>query len=315
MLMRSVRTLLPVGVVLAALSAPARGGDCGGCGESGNPCGPVFKTVAVTEWVPENYETTRTVLKTVCATETYTAYRTECVPETRQRVVTVNKVVPVVTQRVCTEYTCVPTVETRTVMKRVEVCTPVTTVRRKCVDMGHYECREVPCGDGVMGRLRKCFGHKKDDCCQPAPTKTVKVWVPNKVWIETPVTKMVRSCQYVPSTVQVTVNRQVPVQKTYPVTTYQCVPEQTTQSYTVLVPHQVPYQATRTVARTVPVQERVVLCRMVPRTVEKQVPSEDCDGQSASISAEHAAPVSAGHAAPISTGHRHHRGGCRGCGR
>jgi hypothetical protein len=273
MFLRNVRAPLLAGAVVAVLSAQAR---AGGCGEPcGSPCGPVFKTVAVTEWVPENYETTRTVFKTVCVTENYTAYRTECVPEVRTRVVTVTKVVPVVTQQVRTEYVCVPSVEARTVMKRVEVCTPVTTVHRKCVDMGHYECQEVPCGPGLMTRVRRCFGHK-DDCCEPVQTKVVKVWVPNKVWVETPVTRMVRSCQYVPTTVQVTVNKVVPVQKTYPVTTYQCVPEQVTQNFTVMVARQVAVPATRTVAKCVPVVEKVVMCRMVPRTVCKQVPADDC---------------------------------------
>jgi hypothetical protein len=273
MLLGNVRTPLLVGAVLAVLAGSARAGDC--CEPCATPCGPAFQTVCVTEWVAENYETTRTVYKRVCVQENYTAYRTECTAETRQRVVTVNKVVPVEVERVCTSYTCVPTVETRTVMKPVTVCKPVTTVHRKCVDMGHYECREVPCGDGFMTKLRKCF-HKQDCCEGPPPTKVVKVWVPNKVWVETPVTRMVRTCEYVPTPVQVTVNKLVPVQRAYKVTTYQCVPEQVTQTYTVLVPHQVAFPATRTVEKCVPVVEKVILCRMVPRTVQKQVPVTGC---------------------------------------
>jgi len=160
----------------------------------------------------------------------------------------------------------------------VVTCKPVTTVTRKCVDQGHYECREVPCGEGLWTRLKKAC-HKHDDCCEPCappPTKTVKVWVPNKVWVETPHTRMVRTCEYVPTVVRVQACRKVPQQQTYKVCAYRCVPEQRTESYTVMVPRRVPFEATRTVARCVPVQERVTACRMVPRTVVRQVPAASC---------------------------------------
>src|SRR5262249_46035737 len=138
------------------------------------------------------------------------------------------------------------------------------------------ECREVPCREGCLARLRKCF--HKDDCCEPCPppTKVVKVWVPKKVWVETPVTRMVRTCEYVPTPVQVCVKKMVPQQQTVQVCTYRCVPEVRQEVCTILVARQVPYTATRCVAKCVPVPETVTLCRMVPRTVQKVVPVETC---------------------------------------
>ena len=52
---------------VAAPAPMAPGGD--GC------CGPQFRTVCVTEWVPETYTGTRTVYKAEQRQETYTAYR------------------------------------------------------------------------------------------------------------------------------------------------------------------------------------------------------------------------------------------------
>jgi hypothetical protein len=241
-----------------------------------------MRTVTVTEWVPEQYESCRTVYKTEYVNETYTAYRTECVPETRTRMVTVSRMVPECRDVVRTTYKCVPTQETRTCTKQVWTCKPVTTIHRKCVDQGHWECCEVPCEPGFFSRLGSHRRHGCDDPCAPAccevKTKTVKKWVPNKVWIETPVTKMVRTCEYVPYTTCVTVNKMVPVQEVHKVTVNRCVTEQQCQTYTVNVARQVPYQATRCVAKCVPVQEKVTCCRMVPRQVQKCVPvCEPCE--------------------------------------
>ena len=153
-------------------------------------------------------------------------------------------------------------------MKTVTTCKPVTTVTRKCVDMGHYECREVPCHQSCLSKL--CHKNNCCDCCPP-PTKTVRVWCPNKVWVETPCTKMVSCSECVPTTVQVTVCKMVQKQETVRVCCNRCVSEQKTETYTVMVSKCVPYQATRTVSRCVPVQETVTCCRMVPHTVVKQV--------------------------------------------
>jgi hypothetical protein len=276
-----VRATVLTGVALAAMVLPARAAADSCCGSpapvSAAPCAPAFRTITVTEWVSETYSAVRTSYRTECATETYTAYKTECATETRTRQLTINKMVPEVHTAFKTVYTCVPTVETRTSYKTVVSYVPETIVTRKCVDQGHWECREVPVKESCISKLKKHF-HKPDCCECPAPvcTKTVKVWCPNKVWIETPVTVTKKVCSTVPYTVQVTVNKMVPSQQSYQYTTYKCVPEIKVETYTVQVPHQVAYQATRTVSRCVPVQETVQLCRMVPRCVTKVVPVESC---------------------------------------
>jgi hypothetical protein len=286
----SFRAAALAGVVLAAAAQSAYAGHGGGC--AGVPadccapapvcCAPAFRTIRVTEWVPENYECIRTTYKMVPTTETVTCYRTECVTETRTRKVCCNRTVPEVRDVVCTTYRCVPTVETRTVCKKVWKCVPVTTVKRKCVDQGHWECREVPVKEHCLSRLFGGGHGHGGDCCNPCPpcprTKTVKCWVPCKVWIETPCTRMQRVCENVYETCQVTVNKSVPVQEVRKVTSYRCVTEWREETYTCQVPRKVAYPVTRTVCKCVPVQEKVMQCRMVPRCVEKQVPCDTgCD--------------------------------------
>jgi hypothetical protein len=260
-----------VALLAAAGSLQACAGPCASpCAETvAAPCAPAFRTITVNEWVPENYETTRTVYKTEYKTEKYTAYRTECVPETRKVSRTVTKLVPVVENQVRTTYKCVSSVENRTVTKSVVVCTPVTTVTRKCVDKGHYECVEVCKGPSLHDRIRmKC-----DPCYEPCPRyKTKKVWVSCPVWIETPCTKIVRSVQCVTEVVPVTVNKLVPVEETVKVCTMKCVSEVVEDTVTVYTRKCVAFEATRCVAVCVPVVEKVTACRMVCRTVTKQVP-------------------------------------------
>ena len=153
---------------------------------------------------------------------------------------------------------------------------------RECVDQGHYECREVPCEEGLFSRMGKHLRHRHgcecEESCAP-PTKTVQVWCPNKVWVERPVTRNVTKCEYVPTEVQVTVNKCVPQQQTFNVTVNKCVPVEKTETFTVQVPHQVAYEATRMVCRTVPTEEAYTACRMVPHTVAREVPCEsECGG-------------------------------------
>jgi hypothetical protein len=270
MFSQRVRFALLAGV-LAAVTSPARAGDC--CAPSCTPC---TRTVCCTEWVPEQYQCTRTVYKTEYKQEAYTAYRCEYTSEVRTRTCTVYKKVPEYTTQVCNYNVCVPCWEERTVMKPHYTCKPVTKIVRKCVDQGHWECREVPCGPSFCDRVRKCFHH---DCCEECcvKTKTVKCWVPCKVWVECPVTVMERCCEYQPCTIKVCTYKTECRQKTVQVCTWKCVPEVHTENYTVCTPHQVPYQATRCVAVCVPCQETVTMCRMVAKTVVKQVPCcESC---------------------------------------
>jgi len=234
------------------------------------------RKICVQEWVPEWYESTRTVYKSETAQEKYTAYRTENVTEKRVR--TVYKQVPTTCEVEKTVCKMVPCQEERTVYDRVAVCKPCTYTVRKCVDKGHYECREVPCGPSLMERVHGCF--KKSSCCDPcAPccepcprTKTVRVWCPNKVWCEQTCTKMVKSYECVARKCTVTVCKPVYEKVKCTQTVCKCVAAQ--EEYTCCVAKCVPYEATRCVTKCVPVCEKVKCCRMVCKTVEKEVPCE-----------------------------------------
>jgi hypothetical protein len=282
MIWQQMRVALLAGSLVAATALTARAEDApkpAPAAPAADPCAPQYRTVCVNEWVPETYQTTRTVYERVCRQEKYTAYRCECVPETKTRAVTVVRHVPEVKEVVRHVTVCVPVVEERTVMKTHWTCVPETRVVRKCVDKGHYECREVPCGPSFFERLgRLCHRHKDccDDCCEPCPvrTKTVKVWVPCPVWQERTVTCMKRVCEHIPVKCQVTVNRPQVKEEKCQVTCYKCVPETKMETYTCLVQRAVPYEATRTVVHCVPHKEKVTCTRLVCRTVQKQVPVE-----------------------------------------
>jgi hypothetical protein len=271
---QQLRVAVLAGSIVVALAASARADDCG------QPCPPApqFRTVCVNEWVPEKYETTRTVYKQECVQEKYTAFRCESVPETRTRNVTTYEKVPVVQEVVKKVCVSVPHVEERTVMEKHWVTVPETKVVRKCVDKGHYECKEVECGPSCWEKMRHHF-HKKDCCeeCPPCPrTKTVKVWVPCPVWEEHTICCTKKVCEYRPKVCHVTVCKTEVHEEKCQVTVWKCVPKTHTETYTVCVERKVPFEATRTVTRCVPVQEKVTCTRMVCRKVEKQVPVETC---------------------------------------
>jgi hypothetical protein len=292
MIYRHVFRGLLAGVAFLAASGAAQAcaGPCGGS-PCGNPCvescapaapvAPVTRTITVYERVPEYYETTRTTYKSVCVTENYTAYRTECVPEVRTCTKTIIRKVPEWRDCVKTCYRWESCWETRTTYKKVHTCKEVCTVKRKWVDQGHYECQCVPARHGL-------FSHKKgcgDDCCEPCPPmKMKKVWVPCKVCIETPCVKKVRCTECIPCTTQVCVKKKVPYQTVTKVCTYRCIPETVCHNVTVMVSRCVPYQATRTVTKCVPVCEKVTCCRMVCKPVTRQItcypcPPVDCCNQ------------------------------------
>jgi hypothetical protein len=232
-----------------------------------------MRTIYVTECVPETYQTQRVVYRQECRTEHYTAYRCESVPVVRERVVTSY-------QRVCemrTEVrrTCVrvPVCEQRTVMKPCWTRQTVTEMRTRCVDRGHYECREVPVHHGAMHRWRH-----RHDCCPPPPcTKTVKVWVPCMVKECYPVTCCKRVCTMVPHTVTVHTCRTEWREHTVQVPCWKCVPVHNTVRETCYTTRTVPYQATRTVRVCVPHTEMVTCTRYVTRCVARQVPCASCE--------------------------------------
>jgi hypothetical protein len=249
---QQIRVALLAGSLVAATALTARAQDPKPApAATAAPCAPQFRTVCVKEWVPEKYETTRITYERVCREEKYTAYRCECVPETR-------------TRQVCVS---VPCVEERTVMKSQWKCVPVTQVVRKCVDKGHYECKEVPCGPSFLERLRESFRCKDgcNDCCEnrcePCPrTKTVKVWVPCPTWEEKTVCCTKRVCEKIPVKCQVKV----------------CKTQVKTETYTCMAQKRIPYEATRNVVHCVPHEQKITCTRMVCRTVQKQVPVETC---------------------------------------
>ncbi|SRR6266545_2237203 len=260
----SVRKAALTAAVLAAVAGPARADH--GCG-SPAPCAPAMRTIYVNECVPETYQTQRVVYRHECRTENYTAYRCESVPVTRERVVTSY-------QRVCemrTEVrrTCVrvPVCEQRTVMKPCWSWQCVTEMRTRCVDRGHYECREVP-----------VHHHRRhhNDCCAPC-TKTVKVWVPCKVTECYPVTCRKKVCTMVPHVVRVNTCRTEWREHTVQVPCWKCVPVHRTVRETCCVTRTVPYQATRTVRVCVPHTEMVTCTRYVTRCVARQVPGDNCE--------------------------------------
>ena len=108
-MIRQLRVALLTGTLLAATALTARAEE--GCQPApaapAAPCAPQFRTICVTERVPETYEATKTVYERVCRQEKYTAFRCECVPETRTRTVCVYHKVPEVKEvvrRVCCGY-------------------------------------------------------------------------------------------------------------------------------------------------------------------------------------------------------------------
>lgn len=294
MIWQRVRFVSLAGVVVCAAALTARADDApkmqmggekiaapkeaapatGSC----DPCAPATKTIKVTEYVPTQVEETRTVYKQVSTVEKYKAYKTECVEEKKTRTVCTTKLVSSVEDRTVTEYTCVPTVEDRIVTKKVVTCVPVTVMVSKIEDHGHYECREEICGPSLFTKAKKHFHHNECECaCEPEPVrvKTKKVWVPEKVCVQKPVTKIEKKVECVQEKCQVTVNKMVPTTKTIKVTVCKPVTETKEETYTVLVPKKVEYEATRTVCKLEPVTEKVTVCKLVPHTVEKVVSADD----------------------------------------
>jgi hypothetical protein len=267
---------------------------------------PCYKTVCSYEWVPEKYTTTRTVYERVSHEEKYEAHRCEWVTQTQTYNVTVCQQVweeKEIIKHVCVS---VPVVEERTVMQTHVSYKPESHVVRKCVDKGHYECKEVPCGPSFSDRVRKlCSRHKDccDDCCEPCcppKTKTVKCWVPCPVWEEHVVCSMKKVCESVPVKIHVTCYKTQINEVKEKIKVCKSVPTVVTKTCEVKVMKMVPYKATRTVWTCVPRQETVVCTRMVCHKVEKQVPVECC-AETCCTSKHHR---SCGHS------FRHHSCGC-----
>ncbi len=214
----------------------------------------------------------RTAYKYECRTEMVDVCKTECVAECRERVCNVVKKVPVMKtecRKVCKTVTCY---EERCVMKTCYQTVQETCMKKHCVKLGHWECRETcSCSSG-----HSLFNH---GCCEPCPTckvHTHKVWVHCPEYCETPHTVCKKVCVQVPTTCKVAVCKQVWEDVTCQVCTYQCVTEQRVEKYTVMVPHQVTCKVARTVKVCVPYEECVTCTRMVKRCKTIEVPCTPC---------------------------------------
>ena len=272
MLWQCARFALLAGVCLAGTALPVRAEDAPAAPPGASA--PATCKVQVTEWVPEPYKCLRTCYRLEPRQECYTAYRCECVPEKRTVTCTTYKMVTECRDVTRCYYVCVPCCEERVVMQPHWTCKPVCKTVRKCVDLGHYECREVPCRPTLCERIKRLC-HR--DCgCECPRTEIKKVWVTCPTIVETQVTCMERVCEYRPVTCKVTVYKKELRQETCKVNVCRCVPECRTEEVTVMVQKLVPYQATRTVCVCVPHQEEVTLTRMVCRVVEKEVPVAPC---------------------------------------
>jgi hypothetical protein len=283
MVRQSVRIALLVGTVAAVASAaPAHAQCCGQPAPSGC-CSPQTHTICVTECVPETYTTKRITYKTEQRIEKYTAYK--CVPttEVRERVCTVYKQIPEWREecrKVCFK---VPVCEERTVMKPCYHYVTETKYVTKCVDRGHYECKEVYSAckaftnnlQGLCKRHNDCCDPCGSSCCTPCPPSncvTRKVWVPCMVQEQCPVTCCRKVCEMRPEIVKVNTCRTEWREEKVKVCSYRCVAEQQVQKYTVCINTQVAYEATRCVPVCVPCEETVTCTRMVAKTVLREVP-------------------------------------------
>src|SRR5262249_40201780 len=146
---KSLPVVLLAGAILTVASTETSAHGPGGfSGDCGSPCAmpcaapyPMTQKVLVTEYRPEQYEATRTVLRTFSKEEKFTAYKCEVVPTPKKQMVTyytsVPKTqeepvvrwegVPTTEERVASRWECVPTTEERVVVRWE--CVPTTEER------------------------------------------------------------------------------------------------------------------------------------------------------------------------------------------
>ena len=130
----------------------------------GTPC--PTQTVRVCKMVPTVCEETRTVMKPVQKTETYTAYREETVQEKKMVSCTTYKTehyTEMVTKTCCVK---VPVVEEKVVMEKRKKIEWVTEYKDKCKVCFKKECKTVGCDKGCdNGCGNKCGGDKCGGGC------------------------------------------------------------------------------------------------------------------------------------------------------
>lgn len=269
MILQRVRVALLASMVTMSMAtgSKAQAGSCGpDCAPAPAPC---YHTVKTWECVPEYYTTTKTCYKQVQCEEKYTAWKCEKVPETRTRKVCYYEKVACEEIRTRTYCVKVPYCAEKTCYEKCWTCKQVTCYKKKCIDKGHWECKQVECKPLFQKKCCDPCGN----CCVSCPKyKTVKCWVPCKVWIEEPYCKTVRCCEYKPVVKKVTCYKTETRCENYKVCTWKCVPKEKEECYTVCIEKKVPVECTRMVCKTVPYEEKVTCCRMVKKCVEKQVP-------------------------------------------
>lgn len=234
------------------------------------------------EYAPQTV--TCTVMVPQLTWKTITVPDVVCRPETRQKEVTVCRMVPETTMRTCVETIMVPERRTstvpytacrmtyETVSRQVTVMVPQTEMRQGtrtvCKPVAVQSTRTV-CRD-LGGWTTQCY---VDRCgCQ----QTCRVWAPNVVTEQVPVTVFRPQYSQEPYTYQVVTCR--PEQRTITQQVAKPVYETKTREVTCLVP--VPKQVQRQIPQTTfrPVTENRVVnyTVMVPHRVERQVQVPVC---------------------------------------
>ncbi len=231
------------------------------------PAAPVAApaTTRVLRLVPTRVEESRTVMKPVQKTETYTAYKTEIVQE--------KKVVPVTTYKtekyteMVTKTCCVkvPVVTQTVVMEKRKKIEWVTEHKELCKLTFEKECKTIGCGDKCGDGCNKGFSLSIPVLKPKLATHTVSFKVPKCTYESVPVTKC---CTTFKTETKTTT---VPVCKT------RCVPTTTNKEVVTCKRICVPYQATRTVTVCEPSVEKVQVCKMVPTWVEVPCAPAKCD--------------------------------------
>jgi len=179
------------------------------------------------------------------------------VQECRERTVCCNRTVTEWQEQVRNVCVKVPVCEERTVMKACYRNVTETKMVTKCVDRGHWECREeyshwkAFCnGLGSLCSHSTCCADPCNPCattcctpCPPSNCVTRKVWCPNMVQECCPVTCCKRVCEMVPTKVMVNSCRTEMRQEKCKVCVTRCIPETRVEKYTVCVNRSVPYEA------------------------------------------------------------------------
>ena len=134
------------GAVAGGAGVVGAGAGAGGAAGSGAASGPCWVTqkVQVTEMVPTMVDQTVTVMQQQQRNETYTAYKTEIVPQTVTKQVTVNKMITETVNETRTVTERVPVQKQVTVMERVPVQKQVTVMERVSVQKQVTVNEKVP---------------------------------------------------------------------------------------------------------------------------------------------------------------------------